>query len=176
MNSDIIAILQERFEKHLHRHENVKWEDVEKRLRNSSKLSILEKMESTGGEPDIVDYNTETNEFIFMDCSRESPLSRRSLCYDQVALNARKENKPRDSVINMSNAIWTSLLTEDEYRHLQSLEEFDLKTSSWIATPLDIRKLWWALFCDRRYNTVFTYHNGADSYYSARGWRGSVRI
>lgn len=105
MNSDIIAILQERFEKHLHRHENVKWEDVEKRLRNSSKLSILEKMESTGGEPDIVDYNTETNEFIFMDCSRESPLSRRSLCYDQVALNARKENKPRDSVINMSNAI-----------------------------------------------------------------------
>jgi hypothetical protein len=154
----------------------MEWADVEQKLSNRDKLSVLEIMESTGGEPDVVGYDTGTREYIFMDCSRESPAGRRSLCYDRVALDARKENKPKDSVIDMATSMWVSLLTEDEYRQLQSLESFDLKTSSWIVTPANVRKLGWALFCDRRYDMVFTYHNGADSYYAARWWRGSVRI
>ncbi|MBP9779260.1 DUF4256 domain-containing protein [Candidatus Gracilibacteria bacterium] len=176
MNTDFINTLRDRFEKHFHRHKDMSWGEVEKKIKNSAKLSILERMESTGGEVDVVGFDAETHEYIFMDCSRESPAVRRSLCYDQAALDARKENKPRDFVISMVNAIGATLLTEDDYRYLQSLEEFDLKTSSWIATPPDIRKLGGALFCDKRYDTIFTYHNGADSYYAARGWRGSVRI
>ncbi len=176
MNHDLITILQERFEWNPYRHANITWEDVEKKLKNSEKLNILEQMESTGGEVDVVRFDSESHEYIFMDCSSESPIGRRSLCYDQQALDSRKENKPRDSVINMAISMWVSLLTEDEYKYLQSLEAIDQKTSSWIITPENIRKLGWALFCDRRYGTVFTYHNGADSYYAARGWRGSVRI
>lgn len=176
MNPAFIQLLRDRFEKNLHRHSDIKWSDVEKKLQHSEKLTILEKMESTGGEVDVVDFDTETQEYIFMDCARESPTGRRSLCYDQVALDARKENKPSWSAQSMADSLWVSILTEDEYRYLQSLESFDLKTSSWINTPANIRKLGWALFCDRRYDTAFTYHNGADSYYAARGWRGSVRI
>ncbi len=176
MNQLFIQLLQERFENNPHRHPDIAWPEVEKKLEDSQKIHLLETMESTGGEVDVVDFDTETQEYIFMDCSRESPIGRRSLCYDQVALDARKENKPRDSVISMATSMGVSLLTEEEYRYLQSLEAVDLKTSSWIVTPESIRKLGWALFCDRRYDTVFTYHNGADSYYAARGWRGSVRI
>ncbi len=176
MNRTILQILQERFESNLHRHPSIKWSDVEKKLQNSKKLNILEKMEFTWWEPDIILYNTNTDEYIFVDCSPESPAGRRSLCYDQVALDGRKENKPKGNVKDMARSIGAELLTEDEYRYLQSLEAVDLKTSSWITTPESIRKLGWALFCDRRYNTVFTYHNGADSYYAARGWRWSVRI
>ncbi len=176
MNQSFLHILQDRFENNPHRHPDIKWSEIEKKLQNSEKLTILEKMESTGGEVDVVGCDTETHEYIFMDCSQESPGGRRSLCYDQVALDTRKENKPSWSAHEMAKTMGISLLTEDEYRYLQSLEAVDLKTSSWINTPEDIRKLGWALFCDRRYNTVFTYHNGADSYYAARGWRGSVRI
>jgi len=141
MNPAFLHILRERFEKNPHRHPDIKWSEVEKKLQNSEKLTILEKMESTGGEVDVVDFDTETQEYIFMDCSRESPIGRRSLCYDQVALDARKENKPRDSVISMATSMGVSLLTEEEYRYLQSLEAVDLKTSSWIVTPESIRQL-----------------------------------
>jgi hypothetical protein len=143
---------------------------------NAEKLRSLHEMERTGGEPDVVGHDKKTGEYIFYDCSVESPKGRRSVCYDREALEARKENKPKDSAINMAAAMGVELLTEEQYRELQKLGEFDLKTSSWVKTPADIRKLGGALFCDRRYNTVFLYHNGADSYYAARGFRGSLRV
>lgn len=176
MNTTFINILHNRFEENMHRHKGILWLDVAKNLEKSTKLSTLEQMESTGGGPDVVGYDEKAREYIFMDCSRESPLGRRSLCYDRLALDGRRENKPADSAVNMAVSMWASLLTGDEYKQLQSLEAFDLKTSSWIVTPDKVRKLGWALFCDRRYDTVFTYHNGAESYYAARWWRGSVKI
>lgn len=173
--SSLLEILKTRFDKHPLRHTGVLWDDVEKRLTsNPDKLAVLSAMEQTGGEPDVTGYDPRDGIYTFVDCAVESPTGRRSLCYDRAALDGRKENKPKDSVLDMASAMGVTLLTEDEYRHLQSLGQFDLKTSSWIETPPAIRALGGALFCDRRYDTVFTYHNGADSYYAARGWRGSI--
>ncbi len=173
----LLDILKTRFDKYPSRHTGVVWDDVEKRLRaNPDKLAVLSRMEQTGGEPDVTGYDRETGVYTFVDCAIESPTGRRSLCYDRAALDGRKENKPKDSVLDMASALGVTLLTEDEYRHLQSIGQFDLKTSSWIATPPAIRTLGGALFCDRRYDTVFTYHNGAESYYAARGWRGKVGV
>jgi hypothetical protein len=174
---ELLQTLKARFEKNMNRHKGVEWAKVQAKLEaNTEKLWSLNEMERTGGEPDVVGHDKKTGEYIFYDCSVESPKGRRSICYDREALEARKENKPKDSAINMATAMGVELLTEEQYRELQKLGEFDLKTSSWIQTPADIRKLGGALFCDRRYNTVFVYHNGADSYYAARGFRGSVRV
>jgi len=173
----LIGTLKNRFEKNVDRHKGIKWAEVEARLeKNSGKLAALNEMENTGGEPDVVGYDKKSGEYIFYDCSAESPKGRRSYCYDRAALEARKENKPKNNAVDAAADIGIDLLTEDEYRELQKLGEFDLKTSSWIKTPDKIRKLGGALFCDRRYDTVFTYHNGADSYYAARGFRGSLRV
>jgi len=173
----LIGTLKNRFEKNVDRHKGIKWAEVEARLeKNSGKLAALNEMENTGGEPDVVGYDKKSGEYIFYDCSAESPKGRRSYCYDRAALEARKENKPKNNAVDAATDIGIDLLTEDEYRELQKLGEFDLKTSSWIKTPDNIRKLGGALFCDRRYDTVFTYHNGADSYYAARGFRGSLRV
>jgi len=173
----LIGTLKNRFEKNVDRHKGIKWAEVEARLeKNSGKLAALNEMENTGGEPDVVGYDKKSGEYIFYDCSAESPKGRRSYCYDRAALEARKENKPKNNAADAAADIGIDLLTEDEYRELQKLGEFDLKTSSWIKTPDNIRKLGGALFCDRRYDTVFTYHNGADSYYAARGFRGSLRV
>lgn len=159
------------------RHKGLNWADIHKRLEASpEKLFSLHEMERTGGEPDVVAYDKKTGEYVFFDCSAESPKDRRSVCYDREALEARKEHKPKDSAMNMAAAMGIEILTEADYRELQKLGAFDTKTSSWIRTPAEIRKLGGALFCDRRYNQVFTYHNGADSYYAARGFRGSVRV
>jgi hypothetical protein len=169
--------LKSRFENNMHRHKGLTWEDVQARLTsNPEKLRSLNEMERTGGEPDVVGYDKKTGEFIFYDCSAESPSGRRSLCYDNEALKSRKEHKPKGSAVGMAEAMGIDLLTEEQYRELQTLGEFDTKTSSWIHTPDEIRKLGGALFCDRRYNHVFTYHNGAESYYAARGFRGSLRV
>ena len=174
---ELLGVLKARFEKNMNRHKGLDWSKVQAKLvANTEKLWSLNEMESTGGEPDVVGYDKKTGEYVFYDCSAESPKGRRSICYDREALEARKENKPKDSAINMAAAIGIELLTEDQYRELQKLGEFDLKTSSWINTPAEIRKLGGALYCDRRYNTVFLYHNGADSYYTARGFRGSLRV
>jgi len=174
---ELLATLKIRFEKSMNRHEGFTWADIQSRLElNTEKLWSLNEMERTGGEPDVVGYDKKTGEYIFYDCSAESPKERRNLCYDSEALNARKENKPKDSAINMASDMGIELLTEDQYRGLQQLGDFDNKTSSWVKTPSAIRKLGGALFCDRRYNTVFTYHNGAESYYAARGFRGSLNI
>ena len=174
---ELLQILAARFEKNMSRHKGVEWAKVQAKLEaNTEKLRSLNEMERTGGEPDVVGYDKKTGEYVFYDCSVESPKGRRSVCYDREALEARKENKPKDSALNMAAAMGVELLTEEQYRELQRLGEFDLKTSSWVKTPADIRKLGGALFCDRRYNTVFLYHNGADSYYAARGFRGSVRV
>ncbi|MFD0794389.1 DUF4256 domain-containing protein [Mucilaginibacter litoreus] len=174
---ELLGILQSRFEKNLKRHENIEWAAVkEKLMANPVKLWSLNEMEMTGGEPDVVAYDNATGEYIFYDCSAESPKGRRSLCYDRAALDARKENKPAGSALDMAAEIGIELLAEDEYRALQKLGNFDLKTSSWIKTPADIRKLGGAIFADRRYNTVFVYHNGAESYYAARGFRGLLRV
>lgn len=173
---ELLSILQSRFEKNIHRHKGLDWNDIQDRISKSSeKLWTLKEMERTGGEPDVVGYDKKTGEYIFYDCSAESPKGRRSICYDRAALEARKENKPADSALDMAATIGIEILTEEQYRELQQLGNFDLKTSSWIDTPSRIRKLGGALFCDRRYDTVFTYHNGADSYYAARGFRGSLR-
>lgn len=173
----LLDTLKARFEKHMDRHRGIKWADVEKKLAASSaKLQALNEMESTGGEPDVIGRDGKTGEFIFADCSAESPKGRRSLCYDPAALKSRKEAKPKGSAVGMAEDMGIELLTEDEYRELQKLGEFDLKTSSWVATPADIRKLGGALFCDRRFGHVFVYHNGAESYYAARGFRGSLRV
>jgi hypothetical protein len=176
-SKELVGVLKARFEKHVNRHKNVKWADVQVKLdANPEKLWSLNEMEITGGEPDVVGYDKTAGEYIFYDCSAESPKGRRSVCYDGDALAARKENKPKDSALNMAGDIGIELLTEEEYRELQQLGNFDLKTSSWIQTPPGIRKLGGALFCDRRYDHVFVYHNGADSYYAARGFRGSLRV
>lgn len=173
----LLKILQTRFEKNMTRHTGLEWATVQEKLSLSGqKLWSLNEMEETGGEPDVIDYNKKTGEFIFYDCSAESPKGRRSLCYDREALESRKEFKPADSAVNMATAMGIELLTEEQYRGLQQLGAFDTKTSSWVKTPADIRKLGGAVFCDRRYNTVFVYHNGAESYYAARGFRGLLRV
>src|SRR5437016_2400762 len=174
---ELVRALKARFEKNMNRHKGLEWAKVQAKLEaNPEKLWSLNEMESTGGEPDVVGHDKKTGEYIFYDCSAESPKGRRSVCYDREALEARKEHKPKDSAINMAAAMGIELLTEEQYRELQELGEFDTKTSSWIKTPSDIRKLGGALFCDRRYNTVFVYHNGAESYYAARAFRGSLRV
>jgi hypothetical protein len=176
-HTGLLKALKSRFEKNMDRHKGLNWAQVESRLEaNPEKLSSLYEMEQTGGEPDVVGQDKTTGEFIFYDCSRESPKDRRSCCYDREALDSRKENKPKNSAMGMAAAMGVELLTEEQYRGLQKLGEFDTKTSSWIKTPASIRKLGGALFCDRRYDAVFTYHNGAESYYAARGFRASVRI
>jgi hypothetical protein len=169
--------LQTRFEKHMSRHKGVAWADVQARLEGDpGKLASLQEMERTGGEPDVVGRDKATGQYLFYDCAAESPAGRRSVCYDREALDSRKEHKPANSAMDMAGEMGIELLTEEEYRALQKLGEFDLKTSSWIATPESIRKLGGALFCDRRYDQVFVYHNGASSYYAARGFRGSLRV
>lgn len=174
---DLLSILRMRFEKHMTRHPNLNWEDILKRIEaNPDKLSSLQKMEETGGEPDVVDFDKKTGEYIFFDCSPESPKERRSWCYDKAALDKRKENKPKDNVMDVAKSIGIEILSEADYRFLQTLGEFDQKTSSWLQTPEKIRKLGGAIFGDFRYGTVFIYHNGADSYYAARGFRGKLRI
>jgi len=176
-SDELFKLLKLRFEKNRNRHEGLDWKKIKEKLdKNPKKLWSLDEMELTGGEPDVVGYDNKTDEYIFFDCSPESPKGRRSLCYDNEALESRKEYKPNDSVVNMAEYMGVELLTEEQYRELQNLGEFDLKTSSWVKTPTDIRKLGGAIFCDRRYNTVFTYHNGAESYYAARGFRGLLRV
>ena len=173
----LLRTLKARFEKNMQRHKGVAWAKVQMRLEgNPEKLRALHEMEKTGGEPDIVGHDQRADKYIFYDCSPESPKGRRSLCYDREALDARKEHKPKDSAVGMASAMGIELLTEEQYRELQKVGEFDTKTSSWVKTPPDIRKLGGALFCDRRYDTVFLYHNGAESYYAARGFRGSLRV
>jgi len=174
---ELLSALKARFEKNMKRHKTLEWAEVQANLEaNPEKLSPLGEMERTGGEPDVVGYDKATNEYIFYDCSAESPKGRRSLCYDREALDARKENKPQNNALDLAAAMGIDLLTEEQYRQLQKLGEFDTKTSSWVKTPSEIRKRGGAIFCDRRYDTVFTYHNGAESYYAARGFRGSVRV
>lgn len=176
-SQELYRILHLRFEKNRQRHEGLVWAKVQTRLeKNEDKLWSLYEMENTGGEPDVVGYDQETGEILFYDCSAESPKGRRSLCYDREALDARKEYKPANSAMEMATAMGIELLTEEQYRYLQQLGKFDLKTSSWVLTPPAIRKLGGAVFCDRRYDTVFLYHNGAESYYAARGFRGSLRV
>lgn len=175
--SNLLNILETRFKKNMHRHQELVWEDVKERLlMNPEKCWSLNEMERTEGEPDVIGWDNNTNEFLFVDCSAESPKGRRSICYDSVALDARKENKPADSAMNMAINMGIELLDEAQYRDLQDIGVFDIKTSSWIKTPNEIRSLGGAIFCDRRYNTVFTYHNGADSYYGARGFRGLLKV
>ncbi|MBW6465982.1 MAG: DUF4256 domain-containing protein [Brevefilum sp.] len=174
---DLIKTIQGRFAKNMDRHADLDWAQVQSRLQaHPEKLWPLSEMERTGGEPDVVGYDQTTGVYLFYDCSAESPSGRRSVCYDQQALEARKANKPLDSAMHMAAAMGIELLSEDEYRALQELGEFDLKTSSWIKTPANIRELGGALFCDRRYDHFFVYHNGAESYYAARGFRGSLRV
>lgn len=174
---ELLKVLETRFEKNKHRHPDVQWNDVQEKLNlNTEKLWSLNEMEETEGEPDVVGVDPVTGEFIFMDCSAESPKGRRSICYDDEALQARKENKPVNSALNMALEMGIDVLTEEQYRELQTNGVFDLKTSSWVKTPGNIRSLGGAIFCDRRYDTIFTYHNGADSYYSARGFRGILKV
>jgi Protein of unknown function (DUF4256) len=174
---ELLRALKARFEKNMNRHKGLEWAQVQAKLEaNTEKLWSLHEMESTGGEPDVVGHDKKTGEYIFYDCSAESPKGRRSVCYDREALESRKENKPANSAMDMATAIGIELLTEEQYRELQRLGNFDMKTSSWVKTPDAIRKLGGALFCDRRYDTVFVYHNGAESYYAARGFRGSLRV
>jgi hypothetical protein len=175
-NATVVA-LRARFEKNMSRHKGLTWAKVLARLEaNHEKLWSLAEMERTGGEPDVVGQDKKTGEYIFWDCSPESPPGRRSVCYDDEALQSRKEHKPKNSAMGMANAMGMTLMSENEYRELQKLGEFDTKTSSWVQTPTAIRKLGGAIFCDRRYNQVFVYHNGAESYYAARGFRGSLRV
>lgn len=173
----LLKILKARFEKNIHRHPHLDWNKIQSKLEsNPEKLSVLFRMEETEGEPDVIGYETETDTYVFCDCSAESPKGRRSLCYDRAALNSRKEHKPQNNALDMANEIGIEILDETQYRALQQLGNFDTKTSSWIKTPDAIRKLGGALFCDYRYQTVFTYHNGAESYYAARGFRGLIKI
>src|SRR5215469_10754123 len=174
---ELTRALKARFEENMNRHKDLEWAQVQAKLEaNAEKLWSLNEMERTGGEPDVVGHDKKTGEYIFYDCSAESPKGRRSLCYDREALDSRKENKPANSAVGVAAAMGVELLTEEQYRELQKLGEFDTKTSSWVKTPADIRKLGGALFCDRRYGTVFVYHNGAESYYAARGFRGWLRV
>ena len=173
----LIKTLKERFEKNMNRHKGMEWNKVEAKLQdNLEKLWSLNEMEQSGGEPDVVDLDKKTGEYIFYDCAAESPKGRRSICYDHEALEARKEHKPDNSAVQMAEDMGIEILTEAQYRNLQQLGNFDTKTSSWIVTPAAIRKLGGALFCDRRYNTVFVYHNGAESYYAARAFRGALKV
>ena len=173
----LLETLKARFEKNMGRHKGIDWAKLQARLEaNAEKLASLSEMERTGGEPDVVGQDKKTGEFIFFDCSAESPKDRRSFCYDREALDSRKENKPKNSALDMAETIGVEMLTEEEYRELQTLGSFDLKTSSWVKTPPEIRKLGGAIFCDRRFDRVFTYHNGAESYYAARGFRGSLKV
>jgi len=174
---ELLSVLKTRFEKNMNRHKGVEWVKVHARLEASpAKLWALNEMEKTGGEPDVVEYDKRSGEYIFFDCSAESPSGRRSFCYDQEALTSRKENKPKNSAMAMAESIGIEILNEDQYRALQKLGKFDTKTSSWIATPPEIRKLGGAIFADYRYGKVFVYHNGAESYYAARAFRGSLRV
>ena len=174
---ELLEVLQSRFAKHASRHKGISWARVLSKLKASTgKLWSLHEMEVTGGEPDVVAYDKKTDEYIFFDCAAESPKGRRSVCYDSEALESRKEHKPKNSALGMAAAMGIEILTEEQYRQLQQLGEFDTKTSSWVKTPADIRELGGALFCDRRYDHVFVYHNGAESYYGVRGFRGSLRV
>ena len=180
-SEQLLSVLKARFEKNRNRHKGIEWETIQERIEgNAEKLWSLNEMEKTGGEPDVVTIaignDKKMGEYIFYDCSIESPTGRRSVCYDPEALKSRKEHKPKDSAMGMAAAMGIELLTEQQYRELQQFGDFDTKTSSWVITPSDIRKLGGALFCDRRYNTVFAYHNGAESYYAARGFRGLLRV
>jgi len=173
----IVGALQARFEKNMDRHKGLAWAEVQAKLEaNSGKLWSLNEMERTGGEPDVVGHDKKTGEYIFYDCSEQTPKDRRNICYDGEALQSRKEFKPKNNALDMAAAMGIELLTEEQYRELQQLGEFDTKTSSWVKTPPRIRKLGGALFCDRRFDTVFVYHNGAESYYAGRGFRGSLRV
>ena len=175
--TELLKTLKARFEKNLKRHKDLEWSKVQAKLEaNPKKLLSLDEMEMTGGEPDVVGYDKKTGEYIFYDCSEQSPGGRRSICYDREALESRKEHKPKNSAIEMAAEMGIELLTEEQYRELQKLGEFDTKTSSWVQTPADIRELGGALFCDRRYGHVFLSHNGAESYYAARAFRGSLRV
>jgi uncharacterized protein DUF4256 len=174
---ELLRLLKARFEKNMNRHKGLEWAKVQDKLHaNAEKLRSLDEMERTGGEPDVVGLDKKTGEYIFYDCSAESPKGRRSVCYDGEALESRKEHKPENNALDMAVAMGIELLTEEQYRDLQKLGDFDTKSSSWVKTPSDIRKLGGALFCDRRYDNVFVYHNGAESYYAARGFRGSLRV
>jgi hypothetical protein len=174
---ELLQALKVRFEKNMHRHKRIAWANVQAKLEgNPDALRSLREMELTGGEPDVIGSDTEAGSFMFCDCSADSPIGRRSVCYDREALDSRKEHKPKNSAVEMAAAMGIDLLTEEQYRELQSLGEFDTKTSSWVRTPPDIRLLGGALFCDRRYGKVFVYHSGAQSYYAARGFRGSLRL
>ena len=176
-NVELLHELKDRFEKNMNRHKGLDWAKIQAKLEaNTEKLWSLNEMERTGGEPDVVGYDETTGEYIFYDCSSESPKGRRSLCYDHEALESRKDHKPENSAIDMATSMGIEILTEEQYRELQKLGNFETKTSSWVKTPAEIRKLGGALFCDRRYDHVFVYHNGAESYYSARGFRGSIRV
>ena len=174
---ELLRTLQARFGKNMGRHKNLNWVEVQAKLEaNPEKLWSLNEMEKTGGEPDLVSHDKKTGEYIFYDCSAESPKGRRSLCYDREALESRKENKPKGNAVDLATGMGIELLTEEQYRELQKLGEFDTKTSSWVKTPSAVRKLGGALFCDRRFDTVFLYHNGAESYYAARGFRGWLKV
>lgn len=176
-STELFKTLRKRFEENMSRHEKLDWSKIEEKLNsNPAKLWTLNEMEISGGEPDVVDYDEKNDEYLFFDCSAETPKGRRSFCYDREALDARKEHKPQNDVITAAKEMGVEILSEEQYRYLQSLGKFDLKTSSWIKTPKDIRELGGALFCDRRYNTVFVYHNGADSYYAARAFRGVLKV
>jgi len=177
LHLELLDVLKIRFESNMNRHKNIEWSKVQSKLENNDgKLLSLSEMEKTGGEPDVVGYDVNTDEYIFYDCSAESPKGRRSVCYDMEALNSRKEHKLENSAVDMADQMGAELLTEEQYRELQELGSFDTKTSSWVKTPYNIRKLGGALFCDRRFDTVFVYHNNADSYYAARGFRCSLRV
>ena len=176
-HDELLQTLQDRFEKNMRRHAKIAWEDVRARLeKNPDALRSLQEMEATGGEPDVIGKSKDSGQFIFCDCSAESPNGRRSLCYDAEALASRKEHKPKNSAVEVASKMGIELLTEESYRELQKMGEFDTKTSSWIETPSDVRSRGGALFCDRRYGRVFVYHNGAESYYAARGFRGSIKV
>ncbi len=177
IKEELLGTLKARFQKNMNRHKNIKWEDVEAKLQaNPAKLWSLNEMEITEGEPDIVGFDKKTGEYIFMDCAAESPKGRRSICYDHEALESRKEHKPKHSALGMAKEMGIDILTVEQYHELQEIFPFDMKTSSWVKTPAEIRKLGGAIFCDRRFNHVFTYHNGAESYYGARGFRGVLRV
>ncbi len=176
-SQEMLSTLQKRFLEHMHRHTDLDWQKIHHKLEgNPKKLAVLQKMEETGGEPDVVDFDEKSGEYIFFDCAAESPKERRSLCYDRDALEKRKENKPKNNAIDAAAEIGIELLTEEDYLYLQTVGSFDTKTSSWLETPENIRKLGGAIFGDFRYGTVFIYHNGAESYYAARGFRGKMKV
>jgi len=177
VRAQLLTTLKERFEKHMGRHKGVDWRVVQAKLEaHPKKLQVLDEMERTGGEPDVIGYDEKSGRVLFCDCSPESPKGRRSLCYDRTALDARKESKPSGNAVDMASSMGVEMLSEEQYRQLQQLGEFDLKTSSWVRTPTNVRELGGALFCDRRFGQVFLYHNGAESYYAARGFRGQVEV